>query len=109
MIGIGLLMVLTGTFALDESDPFPGWNALLPCLGTGMIIQAGGATMIDPLSFLCERTECRYREGATFLYGTSAIFRPRGASMPFERSFRPVTYRRLSLLTERATERSNND
>jgi peptidoglycan/LPS O-acetylase OafA/YrhL len=41
MSGIGLLMILIGIFTLDESDPFPGWNALLPCLGTGMIIQAG--------------------------------------------------------------------
>jgi peptidoglycan/LPS O-acetylase OafA/YrhL len=41
MSGIGLLMIVIGISTLDESDPFPGWNALLPCLGTGLIIQAG--------------------------------------------------------------------
>jgi len=41
MSGVGLLMILTGILAIDESDPFPGWNALLPCVGTGLIIQAG--------------------------------------------------------------------
>ena len=41
MSGAGLIMILLGIFAINEGDPFPGWNALFPCLGTGLIIQAG--------------------------------------------------------------------
>jgi peptidoglycan/LPS O-acetylase OafA/YrhL len=38
---VGLGLILLGIFTLEEGDPFPGWNALLPCLGTALIIQAG--------------------------------------------------------------------
>lgn len=37
----GLALILLGVLALHESDPFPGWNALLPCIGAGLIIHAG--------------------------------------------------------------------
>ena len=41
---VGLGLILLGIFTLEEGDPFPGWNALLPCLGTVLIIQAGIGT-----------------------------------------------------------------
>ena len=40
MAAIGLGLILLGVFALDDLDPFPGWNALIPCIGTALIIQA---------------------------------------------------------------------
>jgi peptidoglycan/LPS O-acetylase OafA/YrhL len=39
--GAGLVLILFGLFTIEDGDPFPGWNALFPCLGTAMIIQAG--------------------------------------------------------------------
>jgi peptidoglycan/LPS O-acetylase OafA/YrhL len=38
---IGLALILVGLFAIHDGDPFPGWNAILPCLGTALIIQGG--------------------------------------------------------------------
>ncbi|TIM79389.1 MAG: acyltransferase, partial [Mesorhizobium sp.] len=37
--GFGLLAI--GFFALSESDPFPGYNALYPCIGTALLIYVG--------------------------------------------------------------------
>jgi peptidoglycan/LPS O-acetylase OafA/YrhL len=52
MSGIGFGLVLLGLFSLQDGDPFPGWNALLPCLGTALIIQAGtGAETRSALPF----------------------------------------------------------
>lgn len=39
----GLAMILGAIFLLDGSRPFPGWWALPPVLGTGLIIAAAGA------------------------------------------------------------------
>jgi peptidoglycan/LPS O-acetylase OafA/YrhL len=38
--GFGLLLILFGVFFLDTTDPFPGWNALFPCVGTALVILA---------------------------------------------------------------------
>ena len=38
---VGAALILFGMVHLIESDPFPGWNALLPCVGTALIILAG--------------------------------------------------------------------
>ncbi len=44
MSGLGLVLISVGLFTIEDSDPFPGWNALFPCLGTALIIQAGIAS-----------------------------------------------------------------
>lgn len=38
---LGLVLLLGATFGLSEATPFPGPAALLPCLGTMLIIHAG--------------------------------------------------------------------
>jgi len=38
--GLGLLGILYAIFAYTSETPFPGWAALLPCVGTGLIIWA---------------------------------------------------------------------
>jgi len=37
----GAGLIGAGLFLLREDDPFPGWYALLPCLGTALCIAAG--------------------------------------------------------------------
>ena len=37
----GVVLILTAVFTFDSSTPFPGAAALLPCLGTGLIIACG--------------------------------------------------------------------
>ncbi|RWO95305.1 MAG: acyltransferase [Mesorhizobium sp.] len=39
LAGFGLLAI--GFFAISESDPFPGYNALYPCMGTALLIYVG--------------------------------------------------------------------
>ncbi len=39
LAGFGLLAI--GFFTISESDPFPGYNALYPCLGTVLLIYVG--------------------------------------------------------------------
>ena len=38
---LGLLMLLSALCLIDKSDPFPGWRALLPTLGTFALLAAG--------------------------------------------------------------------
>ena len=38
LAGLGIALILFGVFALSEEDPFPGWNALYPVLGAGLVI-----------------------------------------------------------------------
>ena len=37
----GLVAILAGMFVLDTSTPFPGTAALIPCIGTALVIYAG--------------------------------------------------------------------
>ena len=39
---VGLAAILLGGVAFSPSTPFPGLAALLPCLGAGLVIWAGG-------------------------------------------------------------------
>jgi len=42
MLGLlGAALIAAGMLMLHEDDPFPGWYALLPCLGTAFCIAAG--------------------------------------------------------------------
>lgn len=38
---LGLGLVVTAVFALSQATPFPGFSALLPCLGAWLVIYAG--------------------------------------------------------------------
>ncbi|WP_395675289.1 acyltransferase family protein [Inquilinus sp.] len=38
---LGLALIGTGMLTLSAADPFPGWNATLPCIGAALIIWAG--------------------------------------------------------------------
>ncbi len=46
----GCALIAYGLFALDEGTPFPGWNALFPCMGAAFIILAGQRTQSLPLA-----------------------------------------------------------
>lgn len=39
--GAGLCLIAWGVLALSATAPFPGFNAIFPCLGAGLIIYAG--------------------------------------------------------------------
>ncbi|MET1756678.1 acyltransferase family protein [Novosphingobium sp. RD2P27] len=39
----GICMILAATFGFSEGMPFPGFAALLPCLGAALIIHAGSS------------------------------------------------------------------
>jgi peptidoglycan/LPS O-acetylase OafA/YrhL len=39
---IGLFMLLLSIFVYEHGTPFPGYQALLPCVGTALIIYTGG-------------------------------------------------------------------
>jgi peptidoglycan/LPS O-acetylase OafA/YrhL len=38
---VGLVLVVVGFFAIDANDNFPGWGALLPVVGTTLLIAYG--------------------------------------------------------------------
>ena len=46
---IGVALVAYGVLGLSEADPFPGWNALYPCLGASLIIAYGAGTGVGQL------------------------------------------------------------
>lgn len=39
----GLLAILISAFAIDNQMVFPGWVAIFPCLGTGLLIVSGNS------------------------------------------------------------------
>ena len=42
LIGLcGFALIAFGFVMISESDPFPGYNALFPCIGTALLIYAG--------------------------------------------------------------------
>lgn len=43
----GLLLIVVSIFAVDESSSFPGWWALLPTLGSMLLIAAGSSAWIN--------------------------------------------------------------
>lgn len=43
---IGLLAIAVAVVCFGEKTPFPGYAALLPCLGAVLIIWAGGTTLV---------------------------------------------------------------
>ena len=47
--GLGLAMLLGSAWGYSSVTPFPGFSALLPTLGAGMVIAAGSATAFNRL------------------------------------------------------------
>lgn len=39
----GLAMIIGAMVLIDETAPYPGWRALLPCIGTALILRHGAA------------------------------------------------------------------
>ncbi len=39
----GLAMIIGAMLLIDETAPYPGWRALLPCVGTALILRYGAA------------------------------------------------------------------
>lgn len=39
----GLAMIIGAMVLIDETAPYPGWRALLPCVGTALILRYGAA------------------------------------------------------------------
>lgn len=46
---LGLLLLTAGIFFLDKNKPYPGWWALLPTIGTFLLIAAGPSSHINKL------------------------------------------------------------
>ncbi len=52
---IGLALIVGSVLWIDESAPFPGWRALLPTLGTALVITAG-QTALPNRTLLSDRS-----------------------------------------------------
>ncbi len=51
---LGLAMVLASAWVLREGLPFPGWLALLPCLGTSLLLVSGQSHRTLPARLLSQ-------------------------------------------------------
>jgi peptidoglycan/LPS O-acetylase OafA/YrhL len=45
--GIGAALMLSGFVSINRSEVFPGWNALLPTVGTTLLIAAGPTSTLN--------------------------------------------------------------
>ncbi|MBI4754070.1 MAG: acyltransferase, partial [Betaproteobacteria bacterium] len=43
----GLALIAGSVLALERGSPFPGWNALWPCVGAGLLILAGEGAVVN--------------------------------------------------------------
>lgn len=55
LAGLGALLVGLGAFTITSDTPFPGVWALLPVIGTALLIAAGGAQESQPVTWLLAR------------------------------------------------------
>lgn len=56
VVAASLAALVGGMLVFAETDPYPGWRALVPCLATAAIIVAGTATVpTPPVRLLCAR------------------------------------------------------
>lgn len=46
---LGLVLLAWGVVGISEESTFPGWNALFPCLGAGLIIAYGAGTGVGAI------------------------------------------------------------
>ncbi len=46
---LGVALIGYGVFGLSAADPFPGWRALFPCLGAGLVLAYGAGTPVGAL------------------------------------------------------------
>ncbi|MGK3199111.1 acyltransferase family protein [Enterobacter ludwigii] len=46
--GVGLLLIVCSALLIDKESIFPGYNALIPCIGAAMIIVAGANNIQTP-------------------------------------------------------------
>lgn len=46
---VGAALIITAIWGLSEASLFPGWNALLPCLGAALLIHAGQQPTVNRL------------------------------------------------------------
>lgn len=51
----GLALIGISLFAINEEMAFPGWVALLPCIGTALVIVSGRDGIPSPISYLTGR------------------------------------------------------
>ncbi len=54
--GLGLLAVLGSGWFFNKSLAFPGWVALVPCVGTALVIAGGGRRLHRPAQVAREET-----------------------------------------------------
>jgi peptidoglycan/LPS O-acetylase OafA/YrhL len=43
----GFALIVAAVWAFDSTTPYPGWRALLPTLGAGLVIAAGASTFVN--------------------------------------------------------------
>jgi len=48
--GVGLLLLCCAILFIDRNKHFPGWWALLPCLGAALLIAAGPQTFVNRMT-----------------------------------------------------------
>ena len=46
---LGVAMLIAAAFLLSETEPYPGWRALIPTIGAALVIGAGPATAANRL------------------------------------------------------------
>ncbi len=52
---VGLLLIALALVCFDDTTPFPSWSALLPVLGTCLVIAAGAGGVPRPLKWMRAR------------------------------------------------------
>ncbi|MBB4853052.1 peptidoglycan/LPS O-acetylase OafA/YrhL [Mycobacteroides chelonae] len=52
LAALGVAGVVWGAFAISAADPFPGFNALIPVLGSGLLIIAGTTSSQQPVGWV---------------------------------------------------------
>jgi hypothetical protein len=73
-----------------RSSSRASWTiAFDPTINSAIAAQAAEAKVIDPLSFLCQQDNCRYRDGSVFLYADYGHYSKTG-SMAAVRAFFPI-------------------
>ena len=66
MVGAGLALIVIGAVIFDTDTPFPGTAALLPVIGTALVISGGIPQPLNPMSRLVSVRPMRWIGGISY-------------------------------------------
>jgi peptidoglycan/LPS O-acetylase OafA/YrhL len=118
---LGLALVVVSVFGIDQLDAFPGWWALLPTIGSALLIAAGQSSFVNRYILSCKPAVfvglisyplylwhwpiLSFLKVANFVWGIKVSHVQKGAMMALAFVLAYLTYRFIELPVRHVRQR----